>query len=61
MAVCGVVWLACVLLASTEGTLYDDDYDSYTRTYDYNGAGKHLILFFVKKQKRSNKEFVAEF
>ncbi|XP_053616138.1 very low-density lipoprotein receptor isoform X10 [Plodia interpunctella] len=38
MAVCGVVWLACVLLASTEGTLYDDDYDSYTRTYDYNGA-----------------------
>ncbi|XP_013194693.2 low-density lipoprotein receptor isoform X6 [Amyelois transitella] len=38
MAMCRVVWLTYFLLASTEGSLYDDDYDSYTRAYDFNGS-----------------------
>lgn len=36
-----IIWLAtCVLLVNSEASIYDDDYDAYTRIYDYKSAGK---------------------
>lgn len=46
-----IIWLAtCVLLVNSEASIYDDDYDAYTRTYDYKTAGK-LDVFTYDIQK----------
>lgn len=34
-------WIICfvALAVTVEATLYDDDYDTYTKAYDYKSAG----------------------
>lgn len=40
-----IIWLTtCVLLVNSEASIYDDDYDAYTRTYDYKNAGKFDVF-----------------
>lgn len=41
MAYYWIIWLSTVaLVANGEASLYDDDYDTYTNSYDYKSAGK---------------------
>ncbi|XP_047545855.1 very low-density lipoprotein receptor isoform X12 [Vanessa atalanta] len=39
MAMWAVIWLTfCVIFINVDASIYDDDYDSFTRTYDYATA-----------------------
>lgn len=33
----------CCFINKLHASLYDDDYDSYTKAYDYKTAGKRII------------------
>lgn len=45
MVYCWIIWLSTVaLVASGDASLYDDDYDTYTKSYDYKSAGKVIPL-----------------
>lgn len=35
-----------MLLVNSEASIYDDDYDAYTRTYDYKNAGNLDVFPF---------------
>lgn len=44
------IWLAVACLFSKTGaTVYDDDYETYTKAYDYKTAGesKKIVTFAI--------------
>lgn len=46
MACSWIVWLVA-LAVTAEATLYDDDYDTYTKAYDYKNAGTFNDAFSI--------------
>lgn len=43
--------LVCCLVVRLEASIYDDDYDSYTKPYDYRTSGKSSLNTIVKEKK----------
>lgn len=42
-----VVWFTiCIVVVSAEASIYDDDYDTYTKTYDYKNSGNIQNTFY---------------
>lgn len=47
MAFSRIIWFI-VLAVIVEASLYDDDYDTYTKAYDYRNAGNsNILVYFV--------------
>lgn len=45
MAFSRIIWLVA-LAVTVDATLYDDDYDTYTKAYDYKNAGNNNDLLY---------------
>lgn len=48
MAFSRVVWFIALAVV-VDASLYDDDYDTYTKAYDYRNAGNYTQAYLINK------------